>query len=154
MKRPAVVDQAAHAVLHPVETTAQVVGVARGLAATAVHLAEGARDRVLGQASDQPPPWPSEEFTPAAEQREPEEPHESFATEPSAVDRSSEHGEGGHDETIDDWYAEDGDDPLPDGVVATLEAGDPVGDPVDHAAIKETLSEAETMRRAAERQPE
>lgn len=91
-----------------------------------------------------------QDFPPAAPQRAPAEPGEAFVTEPSAVTRASAHGGGGADAEIDDWYGEtflDDAEETPGSVVEALEFGDQFAEPAD---VKAILSEAETLRRAAE----
>ena len=138
MAAAGLIERTVHAATHPLSTAGYVVGLARGSA--------GAVLRALGWSGGPahaewiaPPVVPTEEpepllpdAPPAAVQRSPEPPHESFATEASAVSRDSAHGGSRRgvagDADIDDWYA-DAEDPelndLPDGVVEALELGDP-----------------------------
>lgn len=140
------------------------VGLARGLVSSVLRAASGtggpahaewvAPPQPLSEEAVEPvehvePPTPL--FPQAAPQRRPAEPGESFATEPTAVTRDSAHGGRGADAEIDDWYGERSldDDETPSGVVEALEFGDRLT-PVE-ADIKAILSDADLLRRAAER---
>lgn len=151
-----VLDRATWAARHPLSATAHTVGVLKGAATVATEL-------VTRSKSDEPVPEAAAPLapvvpvvpvqrTPAAEQRLPEPPHESFVTEPSAVSRDSAHGGHGTDAELDDWYGELEADDVPEGVVASLELGDGA-ELVDHAAINAELSRSEVARRGAERDP-
>lgn len=144
---------------HPLKLASYGVGLAKGVAAAVIRVASGGAGPT-NAAWVAPPESLAEEavsrasvggrdFPPAAPQRAPAPPGESFVTEPSAVSRTSAHGGGGADAEIDDWYDESflSDDEVPSGVVEALEFGDQFAEPVDEKAI---LSEAETLRRAAD----
>ena len=148
------------AVKHPLSATAQTVGLVKGaVAAVTGILTRGAP----GQVSEQERPTSSpdqggphvvidQRRPPAAEQRAPAPAPEAFVTEPTAVSRASAHAGHGADADIDDWYGDVDADPVPEGVIASLELGD--GDVlVDQAAINAELSRSETARRGAERDP-
>lgn len=162
-------------VTHPLEVASYGVGFVRGLAAATIRAAAGgggpahaewiapsepltkealAEEALADDGFDEVPVSPLQQAFPlAATQRAPAEPGESYATEPSAVTRDSAHGGHGDDAEIDDWYDEkflsDADEPT--GVVEALEFGDQVvglsAEPADEKAI---LSDAETLRHAAE----
>ncbi len=146
------------------------VGLVRGLASAAIRATSGAGGSAhaewVAPAEPLSEDAPSKEalseepvevqrvlqqdFPPAAPQRAPAEPGEAFLTEPSAVTRASAHGGGGADAEIDDWYGEtflDDAEETPGSVVEALEFGDQFAEPAD---VKAILSEAETLRRAAE----
>lgn len=154
-----VTDGVVQVVKHPVSAASYGVGIARGLAAAVIRAASGASGPAHAEWTPPPEPLPeealdepglalTEDFPPAAPQRAPGEPGESFATEPSAVTRDSAHGGRGADAEIDDWYGEAEDpDEVPGGVVAALEFGDQFAEPADEKAV---LSEAATLRRAAQ----
>lgn len=168
---------AAHAVRHPISSAAYAAGIARGLAGAAIH---GARDHGDRDAAQRPVPAPRVSESAAAAtsvppkpQRvpkpvpppeafddmtviEPEAPHESFATEPKAVSRESEHGAGAGratDEEIDAWIDEaigrDRDVDVETPVETT--GSEPLLDPGTAKAIRK---ESEMMRKDAERDPE
>lgn len=150
-------------VKHPLRLASFGVGLARGVVGAVIRVAGGAGgpahaewvapakplvDEALVGEAVQGRAFGQQEFPPAAPQRAPAEPGESFVTEPSAVSRASAHGGGGADAEIDDWYGETlDDDGEPVGVVAALEFGDRFAEPAD---VKAILSEAETLRRAAQ----
>lgn len=151
MKKSKAVDQVTHAATHPISTGAYIFGLVRGLGAELIRTiageARGVRD--LPTDSARPALIP----VPAAPQRPPAEPGERFTTEPSAVDRSSAHGQGGRDAEIDDWRGDaelDLDpsaDPATGSVIEALQRGDRSGeDQVNHAAVKAVLSEAARTR--------
>jgi hypothetical protein len=108
---------ATHAVRHPIATAAYAAGLARGLASAAVHgVTVTGHDPGAGQVPTQPTakagvpepqrvPPPMPEPTARHDQIviEPEPPGESFATEPKAVSRDSEHGGHASDAEIDAW---------------------------------------------------
>ena len=158
MKKTAVIDQVAHAATHPLSTAAYVFGVARGVGAEVIRTVAGQRgpsDEPTAPAAKAPTPVQPIEVprTAAAPQVAPTPPAESFATEPTAVTRTSAHGGGGNDAEIDDWRGDveldlDPDaDPATGSVVEALERGDrPGDDQVDHGAVKSVLSEAERFR--------
>ncbi|MGO4257837.1 hypothetical protein [Marmoricola sp. RAF53] len=130
MKKPSLVGQVTHAASHPVSSLAYAAGVVRGFAAAVLRVAAGERGPVM------PGDLPGPVAAPVEEDVAPDEVEEvPFAEVPFA-------------ETPEET------DDLPDGVVATLQAHDPVGDPVDHAAMRASLSESDTLRRAAERLPD
>jgi hypothetical protein len=161
---------AVHVVRHPIASASYAAGIARGLASAAVHgvtvtghdpEAGTLPDESAGDATGDPGvPEPQRVPKPVPPPRavedqiviEPEPAGESFATEPKATSRESEHGRAGSDADIDTWYA-DADDPNlddePEGVVASLEMGDH-GDPVDSGELNAILSESETLRKAAD----
>lgn len=154
MKKPAALDQMTQAATHPIGTGAYVFGLVRGLGAELIRTIAGEPNRRSqpGVESRRPDLHP----VPAAPQRPPAEPRESFATEPTAVSRSSAHGHGGNDAEIDDWQGDaelDLDpsaDPATGSVVEALERGDrPGDDQIDHTAVKAVLSEAERARRTS-----
>jgi hypothetical protein len=163
--------RAAHAVRHPISTGAYAAGIARGLAGAVIHGAtvrghdpEAGQSHIPTQRSgpqavrdDVPPPEP----TPL---------NESFATEPKATSRQSEHGGPGSDAEIDAWASETADEPdidietpvgttgadvgsNPDTGEADLQqpGTEPLMDPATTKAIK---SESEMLRKDAERDPE
>ena len=127
-------DHLTRAALHPLSTVARAVGIARGAAASVVGVVAGGHPPYSvpeQRVAPEPRRVLAEEHPPAAEQRRPEEPGEAFATEATAVTRTSAHGGGGRDEEIDDWYGEVEDDPdEPTGIVEILERGDLPADPV------------------------
>ncbi len=116
-----------------------------------------------------PPPAQETPPAPPARRQEPGAPGEAFATEPTAVSRDSEHGRAADDEQIDEWYAEhDADDPDLETPVGTT-AADVGYNPdtaetdlqqpgteslLDPGTAKAIRSESETMRRAADPQPD
>ena len=135
MKPAAALDPVVDAAKHPLRTVAWSFGVLRGLAASVIRVASGERGPVIPGNLPGPVAAPVEEnvapaevhhfeLVEAAPEREPEPPRESFATEPTAVNRASAHGAGGHDAEIDDWYGETDDQDLPETVVEMLELGD------------------------------
>lgn len=135
MKSEAVLDPVLDAAKHPVRTAAWTFGIVRGLAASLIRVAAGRKGPVVPGYLPGPVAAPVEEnvapedvmrfalIEPAPE-REPEEPGEAFATEPTAVTRDSAHGGGGPDAEIDDWYGDTEGEELPDSVVGMLEFGD------------------------------
>jgi hypothetical protein len=155
---------AAHAIRHPISSAAYAAGIVRGLAGVAMH---GATERghhpVAGTHH-----VPTQRRVPAAEQYEPRAPGESFATEPKATSRASDHGRGGADAEIDQWYAEPSDDVDVETPVGTTGAGvghnpdtaeadlqQPGTEPlVDSASAKAIRSESEMLRKDAERNPD
>jgi hypothetical protein len=179
---------AVHAVRHPISSTAYAVGVVRGLAGAAVHgvtvgghdpgqTREAGQPSQTNQAEDRAPTQATDQkhvvaqrTAPAVEQDvpapEPTPLHESFATEPKAVSRESEHGGTGRDAEIDEWESMLPDDDEPDietpvgttGVGAgynpdTAEAG--LQQPgtellLDPSTAKAIRSEAEMMQKAAD----
>jgi hypothetical protein len=159
-----ILDLVTQPVRHPVRTALQGIGVGRAVVGIVARVVSGGDGGTSAGVPAQRPPEgattphasedagpPLREPLPAAEERAPEPPHESFATEPSAVTRASAHGGGGRDDEIDDWYAEaDAEDDLPDTVVEALEANDPPDPGPDESAIKQALSESEILRRAAD----
>ena len=107
----------AHVVRHPISSAAYAFGIVRGLAGAVVsgatvtgHDPDAGPGPVpaqsLGLVPD--PDVPAREPAPA---RTPEPPGESFATEPKATSRQSEHGGPGDDAVIDAWDAEALDEP-------------------------------------------
>jgi hypothetical protein len=164
----------AHAVRHPISSAAYAFGIVRGLAGAVVSgatvtghdpkagpalRANGTPGQHLGVVPDVP-------HREAAPQREPAPPGESFATEPKATSRSSEHGGRGDDAEIDQWAAESADQPdidietpvgttgadvgyNPDTAEADLQqpGTEPLLDPATAKAIR---SEAAMMQKAAE----
>lgn len=171
---------AAHAIRHPISSTAYAAGVARGLAGAALHgrTADG-HDPDLGSSDARAHHMPAQRRGPAAEYDDvpPPEPtplHESFATEPKATSRRSEHGRPASDEEIDAWIDEamargGGTDDVdietsvgttgvsagynPDTAEADLQqpGTEPLMDPSTTKAVK---SESEMLRKDAERDPE
>jgi len=164
----------AHAVRHPISSAAYAFGIVRGLTGAVVSGAtitghdpgagpsprtNGAPRTHLGVAPDAP-------HAAAAPQREPSPPGESFATEPKATSRTSEHGGRGDDAEIDQWAAESADAPdidietpvgttgadvghNPDTAEADLQqpGTEPLLDPATAKAIR---SEADMMQKAAD----
>ena len=162
----------AHAVRHPISSAAYAFGIVRGLVGAVVSGATVTGhdpDAGPGPTSTQPlgvvpdPDLPRRE---AAPPREPSPPAESFATEPKATSRASEHGRGGADAEIDQWAAEVADEPdidietpvgttgadvghNPDTAEADLQQ--PGTEPLlDPATAKAVRSEAEMMQKAAD----
>ncbi|MFL6060212.1 MAG: hypothetical protein ACJ72E_03200 [Marmoricola sp.] len=163
------------AVRHPLVTVARAVGLAKGAAGAVVRLAvpepghrsedwapparasaTDARTPTSPAATAAPAVVPAAAPAPAAPQRAPHEPGESYATEPTAVSRTSAHGGGGTDAELDDWYGEreDEDDDEPQSIVEILESNDPPSGPVDQAAIKAVLAENEILRGGAAAAPD
>jgi len=184
---------AAHAVRHPISSAAYAAGIARGLAGAAIH---GARDHVAHDTTERPvpaqrapeaassapaaPPKPQRVPKPVPPPEafddmvviEPEPPHESFATEPKAVSRESEHGGGrATDQEIDAWIDEaigrnrDVDVETPVGTTGADVAHNPdtgegdlqqPGTPplLDPGLAKSIRKESEMLRKDAERDPE
>lgn len=170
---------AAHAIRHPISSAAYAAGVARGLAGAALHgaMVDG-HDPDAGRPDAGAHHLPTQRRAPADEYDDapPPEPtplHESFATEPKATSRQSEHGRA-TDEEIDAWIdeamargggTEDVDIETPVGTTGvsagynpdTAEADlqqpgtEPLMDPSTTKAVK---SESEMLRKAAERNPE
>jgi hypothetical protein len=164
--------KAVHAVRHPIASAAYAAGLARGFASVVIH---GVRDR--GHDSEAGRPHvPRQRLGPVAVKDDvpPPEPtplHESFATEPKAVSRQSEHGGPARDEEIDAWIDEamargeelDVETPVgttgagvghnPDTAEADLQqpGTEPLLDPGTAKAIR---SESEMLRKDAERDPE
>jgi hypothetical protein len=102
-----------------------------------------------------PPPYATDEMREEMIVIEPEPAHESFATEPKAVSRDSAHGEGvASDAEIDAWLDEAvqrDDGPA----VGTPSAEQPADEPgLDPGTAKGLRKESETLRKAAERDPE
>lgn len=185
---------AARAVRHPISSAAYAAGIARGLAGAAIHSARAHDDGDTAQrpvpAQRAPESAGASTSTPSAAPRrpqrvpkpvpppeaaaemtviEPEPPHESFATEPKAVSRESEHGGRATDEEIDAWIDEaihrdvDVETPVgttgadvghnPDTGEADLQqpGTEPLLDPGTAKAIRK---ESEMLRKDAERDPE
>lgn len=172
---------AAHAVRHPLSSTAYAVGLVRGLAGAAVHgatvtghdpeagapavpteRASAEPERVLPEPGHLPPDEGS--YEPVQPARPPEE----FATEPKAVSRDSAHGGPADDAEIDRWLDEavadtDVETPVgttgagagynPDTAEADLQQPD-TAPLFDEATAKSVRSETEILRKAAEREPE
>ena len=137
-----------HAIKHPIGTASYGVGLVRGVAASLVRAASGGGgpahaewiappEPVSSEAlegdlpEEHPEEYPEEsgvllgENVKPAPGRLPGEPGEAFATEPSAVTRESAHGGSASiDEQLDDWYGEQDEADLPEGVVESLEFGD------------------------------
>jgi hypothetical protein len=183
---------AAHTVRHPIATTAYAAGIARGLAGTAINGAKllrrpSAPDRsVPAQSQAEPVADQTRATSPRKPERvpkpvpppvaqdvtvsEPEPSHESFATEPKASSRNSQHGGPGDDAEVDDWAGEVADEPdidietpvgttgagagfNPDTAEADLQQ--PGTEPLlDPATAKALRSESEMLRKDAERDPE
>lgn len=151
-----------HAIKNPLSTASYGIGLVRGAAAALVRAASGGGGPAHAEWIAPPEPMTEEEaladaapeesgvllgenVEPAPE-REPEDPGEAFVTEPSAVNRDSAYGGSASvDEQIDDWY--DDSDDAADSVIEALEMGDALPD--DGPTPKAILSEAETLRRAA-----
>ena len=171
---------AAHAIRHPISSAAYAAGIARGLAGAALHGATvDGHDSDVGGTDARPSHMPAQRRVPAAEHDDvpPPEPtplHESFATEPKAASRQSEHGRPATDAEIDAWIdeamarggdTEDVDIETPVGTTGvsagynpdTAEADlqqpgtEPLMDPSTTKAVK---SESEMLRKDAERDPE
>jgi hypothetical protein len=171
---------AAHAIRHPISSAAYAAGMARGLAGAALHGATvNGHDPGARRTSDTTPHMPTQRRAPAGEYDDvpPPEPtplHESFATEPKATSRQSEHGRPASDEEIDAWIdeamargggTEDVDIETPVGTTGvsagynpdTAEADlqqpgtEPLMDPSTTKAVK---SESDMLRKDAERDPE
>lgn len=143
------INRVAGAVRHPISTAAHGAGLVKGLAASALRIVSGHRE---GSPAATSPPRPS--ATPAP-QREPAPPGESFATEPHAASRDSEHGSTPHggrdDDAVDDWYGEAAEpDTGPGGVVDALRQSDD-DKPVDPGELKAIRTESEMLRKGAER---
>ena len=169
---------AAHAVRHPISSTAYAVGVVRGLAGAAVHgVTVRPHDREPSPGQEQSRERPTERphvveqrTAPAAEQDVPPPSptplHESFATEPTATSRESAHGRSA-DAEIDAWAEEatDFDDDVdietpvgttgagvghnPDTAEADLQQ--PGTEPLlDPSTAKAVRSEAAMMQKAAD----
>lgn len=161
-----------HAATHPMSTAAYAVGLVRGTAAALLRMAAGGDGTATTAttATREPTPArpPSGERAEAPEvqvardladapgpapERAPEPLAEAFTTEPSAATRASAHegirrGSAGDDAAIDEWYDDSG--PVEaDSVVEALQFGDR-GEDVDEGELKAILSEAETLRKAAE----
>ncbi len=140
-----------------------------------VGLAIGSARAVARRLGGPPPmapesPWRSAPAPPVPTQREepPGAPGEAFATEPTAVSRDSAHGRA-DDARIDEWYAEhdaaDVDVETPVGTTAAdvgynpdtgeTDLQQPDTEPLlDPGTAKAIRSEAETMRRAADPEPD
>jgi hypothetical protein len=160
--------RAAHAIRHPISSAAYAAGIARGLAGAVVH---GATVRGHDpEAGPGPGHVPTQRSAPIAERDvpppEPTPLNESFATEPKATSRQSEHGGGGSDAEIDAWASEAAAEPIdietpvgttgadvgsnPDTAEADLQqpGTEPLMDPATTKAVK---SESEMMGKAADR---
>jgi hypothetical protein len=171
---------ATRAVRHPIASAAYAVGLARGLASAAVHgVTVTGHDPDAGRVPGQPTagvgvPEPQRVPKPMPEPRaaedqiviEPEASGESFATEPKATSRDSEHGRSGNDEEIDQWSAvtDDIDVETPVGTTGadvahnpdTAEADlqQPGTEPLlDAGTAKAIRSESAMMQKGAEREP-
>lgn len=126
----------------------------------------------LGGRPPVPPPVPSTATSPPSPDRreEPGAPGEAIATEPTAVSRDSAHGRAADDARIDEWYAEhdtgpDVDVETPVGTTAAdvgynpdtgeTDLRQPDTEPLlDPGTAKAIRSESETMRRAADLDPD
>ena len=157
------------AVRRPLGVAAYAFGVVRGAVAEGVRLAAGERS------SAEPPAGPTPSAPEPRAHREPEVPREPpaqagepFAHEPKATSRASEHGRAHGDEDADAWYTDPVEDLDVETPVGTTGAGpgsnpdtdeadlqQPGTEPLmDPATAKSVKSESETLRRAAEREPE
>jgi hypothetical protein len=182
---------AVHAVRHPISSAAYAAGIARGLAGAAVH---GVRAHGAGSDSSSTRPVPAQRPPESAAPEAPRKPqrvpkpvpspdafddmivieaepeHESFATEPKAVSRESEHGGRATDAEIDAWIDEavrgaEVDVETPVGTTGAGTANNPdtgeadlqqpgTGSLLDPGVAKAIRKESEMMRKDAERDPE
>lgn len=159
---------AARAVRHPIASAAYAAGLARGLAGAAIHgVTVTGHDPEAGQVPEQPVtgtgvPAPQRVPKPMPEPRaaqgqvviEPAPPGESFATEPKAVSRDSEHGGQASDAEIDAWIDEAmarGDNADTAGADLQQPATEPL---LDAGVAKAIRSESEMLQKGAEREPE
>jgi hypothetical protein len=160
---------ATRAVRHPIASAAYAVGLARGLASAAVHgVTVTGHDPDAGRVPGQPTagvgvPEPQRVPKPMPEPRatedqiviEPGPPGESFATEPKAVSRESEHGgQAAGDAEIDDWIDQAmarGDD----AEAARTEREEAGVEPLFDAGVAKAIrSESAMLQKGAERDPE
>jgi hypothetical protein len=97
---------AAHAVRHPISSASHAAGVVRGLAGAAIH-GTSVRAHDAGAGTHH---VPTQRRAPSAEQDvpppEPTQPGESFATEPKATSRQSEHAGRATEAEINEWIDE------------------------------------------------
>jgi hypothetical protein len=176
---------AARTVRHPIASAAYAAGFARGIAGAAVHgVTVTGHDPEAGQVPAQPtagtgvpepqrvpPPMPEPWARHDQIVVEPEPAGESFATEPKAVSRDSEHGGHASDAEIDAWIDDAmarGSDVDVETPVGTTGAGvghnpdtaeadlqQPGTEPLfDAGAVKAIRSESEMLQKGAERDPE
>jgi len=160
---------ASQVVRHPIASAAYAAGLARGLAAAAVHgVTVTGHDPDAGRVPGRPAagtgvPEPQRVPKPMPEPRaaedqiviEPGAPGESFATEPKAVSRDSEHGgQAAEDAEIDAWFDEavaPGDDPGTGAADREPADAEPL---FDAGAAKSIRSESAMLQKGAERDPE
>lgn len=162
---------AAQAIRHPIASAAYGAGIVRGLAGAGRRALSGSGDedgpqRVAPQrtAPKETPPVAGRDDVPPPT---PTPPRESFATEPKATSRDSEHGRVGSDAEIDEWGAEADDVDIetpvgttgadvghnPDTAEADLQQ--PGTEPLlDPSTAKSIRSEAEMMQKAADPEKE
>ncbi len=155
-----VIGRTTRTVTHPIQSVSVVAGRARAVAASVIAGSHpGGRERPAATAV------PSIDVAPAPDipLRQPQEPS---ATEPKAASRNAAHG-GPGDDGVDDWHEELTDGPDVKTPVGTTGAGSginpdtgeadlqqPGTEPLmDPSLTKSVKSEADTMRRAADRSP-